>query len=409
MLDVDFLREPPTDDGPIVYLCRTGFLVPRFKKEVFALAARLGSSPIEYGPGEITSAGPPHSFFEPIYRYCDWRFDKKTGSARGRAIPKDVGDLITACLSSGLASQITIVLPLTNRLIENPDWPHALAKCRVVDEPLVTASNIGAYLEFFDKESDLAPPGSIVGQQSFWTHFADLGEGQECSVAELSRRFDEVVLTKSEALSNTVRANAADREDEQTHRFALVSVLRELVERQESRALLRLAADLGARRARGWTVLARHRELYRCSAVLLSSSELGTQAVSANPSADAALLWAGLLLAGEEGLRKSGAGGRRVPEVFDLGVDQTAREFLAKASGQDAVDPLAGHWTDIRATLELSFRERKIGLETARRHLLHAVVARGSRSDAGWARQLGVLARYATEHAGTVDDEIGAT
>jgi hypothetical protein len=370
MLDIDLLRDEPTLEKPILYVYRSGVLRRRFKEFLEELSKRQGLILTPCFPHEILTAGPPSGFFGEIYRLCDWPIG-------GQRVASESVEKVAHVLASGLATKIALLLPEANPLARHPFWAAIEERCCVVEEARVTPDTLMAYLRYFDEETDLAPPGSFLRQENFRDHFADVADDGEISVAELMRRFDEVILTRTKGGSNVVEPPDPEDRVAKAQTPALLRVLRSLVADRDSDELLNLAAIMSNRRQRGWSYVTRHDDLYRTAGALITSPSSPSaqpwrkrRAPAQRSDGRRELLWCGVLLGWEEALSRSPSGGRRTPEMFSVIVDQMARDYLCRSSDLDRSDPLLGLWAEIRDALRRGVEARTGGIARFRGHLI---------------------------------------
>jgi hypothetical protein len=387
LLDIEFLEgadgASAADMRPIVYVYRSGALRSRMKKCVAALAARFGLVVGEYLPSEVSSYRPAGFFDE--YRLCDWPKERQ---------PKETVAFVGDILASGKATALAVFTPRSGPLLDHAAWGAIEKHCLVLHEADISKHTLERYLRFCDRTTDLLPSGTLLRQDALQGYFEDVRSGATISVAELIQRFDELALTRVDSHSFEL-APVTDDEEVAGGPPALLRGLRELVTKQELSALIAIAQVMDLRQQQGRTVDQRHIELYQKTGAMIRPK---ARSMYGDAGVTDVLLWCAMLLAWDKRLSVSGANGRRMPEIFGVGVDQMCRDFLMRF-GSQPVDPLVGIWPLLQDALDLVAVQNERGLPRVRRRFLmelSTALTRASTSDApAWVGRLHVLMKNA--------------
>ena len=394
MLDVDFLRERPRPDRPIIYRYRSGVLRGKVRAIVRDWVEAEGGTLTTCKPaallGELHGANLFRSS-DKGFTVCDWR--------RGSEQPAEEVLLALSDFQSRGESRIALFVPIACSLAREPLWSTAEGSAFVIEEPEVCARTLLPVLRYLEQSTDLAPGLTLTLQPAFVSSFDEfLEDGGE--LPDLIRAFEDRVVTRTDP-QTLVFDDRQHRRDEVHKRGPLssLSLLRRLVADEDSWQLISLVRSLNERRRQGWAVAPLIADVYRITRRLLREIDRPSVSQSVqyggHPSGYVAqeyrsLLWAALLLAWEDRLRQStrsmATSEGRGPNIFASAVDQLGRVFLARSSWQHDRDGMEGLWPDLNAALAKVDGYESDRVAVARASVVRGLARRLAAGDRGAAR-----------------------
>ncbi len=410
MRDVEFLLaalsgDPLPADRPVVYRYRSGVLRRRMIGALrkialgrgLVLERRTPPLPMLYGWMVDLKQLP----------LVDWsiRVPKGAGTEKNRppldhaGLERSLGHLADSLDVPGIH-----FVEHRSRVGRHPGWAAVERGALVIEEPVVTRESLRPILRYLAANTDLAPGADLLGQRGFVASFAGLIE-ERANLPAAIQAFEERVLLCTDRATDRYDVTLYRRDvGGRQGRRSLLPHLRDLVALRRERDLVDLLCGFDERRAeRGWSAYRLMTELYTRAGRLLEPvsdrrpSRAGERArVAPHRVAEGAVLWAALVLAGEDtfvrGVREDKVGYRRGPDLLVPALSALGRDFLAREDRAEAGDPLAGQWPDVaRCLCRCGKDDLDDPLERVRGGLvraLDAALARGEEARPDWFGQL---------------------
>ncbi|MCJ2130888.1 hypothetical protein [Methylobacterium sp. E-045] len=338
----------------MIYRTRSGVLRPRLIALLERCAAREGRM-------LASTQLPPPFGFEPGGIFdCLQCFAWPSRSTRDL----DRTTLTSAldALADSLPHRSVHFVPHGSEVTKYAAWRRVERGALVLEEPLVTRTSLRPILAYLAATSDLAPDVDLLNQPDFVDSFRDSVEAR-AELPVIIQAFDERVLQCLDPVTRRFDAALHTRAvARQSGRRALLPTLRDLTAYRRERDRIELVSGLDERRSGcGWTAAELVSELYRKSAALLRSPTVirsrgnAQKRVSERRIREGGLLWAALLLAGEErvssSLREEATGYRRGPDTLVTNLAGLGHDFLTRALDAEDADPLTGRWPALVRTV----------------------------------------------------------
>lgn len=369
MRDVDvllaaLLGDPLPADRPVVYRYRSGVLRPHMIAALQNMATGRGL--------ELERMTPPlpmtYGWMVDLKQLplVDWsiRVPRGSGTTNNRP-PLDHAGLERSLglLADSLDVPGIHFVEHRSRVGRHPGW-EAVERCAlVIEEPMITRESLRPVLRYLAATTDLVPGADLIGQRGFVASFAGLIE-ERAGLPAAIQAFEERVLLSTDPATNRYDDTLYRRDTMgRQGRRPLLPHLRDLVALRRECDLVDLLCGFDERRAeRGWSAHRLVAELYTRAGRLLEPAgdrrpaRAGARArVAPHRVAEGAVLWAALVLAGEDaivrGVREDQEGYRRGPDLLVPALAALGRDFLAREDRAEAGDPLAGRWLDVARSL----------------------------------------------------------
>lgn len=405
MYDIDFLLAARTGDLPVldravVYRYRSGVLRQRLHSVLYADVERRGAY-LQTGRLPLKTAFFQNSLISCVMYYA-WP------ARTSRAMPHS--DLLWSLDRLARNAYLPSIhfVDRDSPVGRHPGWASVEREALVIEEPVISRRTVKKILHYLEATTDLLTSADLVEQPGFVASFLDLVD-DGITLPALMQAFEERVLLCTDPVTNRYDASRYRAADLERHgRRALLPHLHNLAALRREGDLLDLLCGFDQRRAeRGWSAHELASELYRLTEKLLHPVAgrrrpryAARSRVAEHRATEGAVLWAALVLAGEDalirGVCEDRAGYRRGPDLIVPILAALGRDFLARHGRAEADDPLDGRWTHLVRTLHRCGAVEDPGhaLARSRGGLVQALAAALACTDGGpsW---FGVVAREA--------------
>ena len=335
MLDIDFLKTPRAVGEALIYLYRSGALRRRMRDCVAASAKADGNMLLPISWNELASGWTAPSLL-PGIRYCEL-----SNSRLSRAVDRDslidivkvkpaVPTVVFAPFDSAIRDAVRDVL-------------------EVVEEPVVTETNLAFLLEFLVEQSEFFLPREGAGYPEFEQYFRRWLEGVgTTSLIELGREVDRALLLYVDRETYRFVAPPETEVLSETPSY-IVRALSRVLANGGPNDIVDLLRAVSLKADRGWSQRELADDLCRGTRLLvISASRAGDDSELNSVAAyvERLWLWSVILLTSTEVLE----GGHQEntddgSSQFLVVVEQIYREFCRRAANNP--DPLANLWAAI--------------------------------------------------------------
>ena len=335
MLDIDFLKTPRSVGGVLIYFYRSGVLRRRMRDCVAASATADGNMLISVSWNDLVAGWSAPSLL-PGIRYCELS-NNRLSRAVDRETLIDVVKLkpaaptvVFAPFDSGIRDAVRDVL-------------------EVVEEPVVTETNLAFLLEFLVEQSEFFLPREGAEYPEFEQYFRRWLEGAgSASLIELSREVDRALLLY---VDRETRRFVAPLETEFFSEAPpyIVRALSRVLRDDNPNDVVDLLRAVSLKVDRGWTPRELADDLCRGTRLLvIRAFRAGDDGEHESTAADVERLWlwSVILLTSTQALK----GGHQKnadddSSQFLVVVEQIHREFCRRTASKP--DPLANLWSAI--------------------------------------------------------------